>query len=253
MSGAWLQVPQPAPDARTRLYCFPYAGGSAAVFRPLAAALAPDVEVRAIALPGRGTRIGEEPRSRLEPLAAEVADALLDDLEEPFAFLGYSFGGLLAFEVARLLERAAAPLPALLVVAAAAAPHLPPREPPAHLLPDDELLGLLRRLGGIPQEVTAVPELLTALLPAIRADLAACETYEHEPGPPLPLPIVCWAGRDDELIDRAAVAAWVRHSAEPGAVHAFPGDHFFLHGAADAVHAAVAAVLREYVPVPAGW
>ena len=51
----------PNPSARMRLFCFPYAGGNAATYRPWAEALTADVELVAVDPPGRANRIHEAP------------------------------------------------------------------------------------------------------------------------------------------------------------------------------------------------
>ena len=75
-----------------RLFCLPYAGGSASVFRDWPDRLPKSVEVCAIQLPGRETRLSEPAFTRLHPLVQELAQALLPSLDRPFAFFGYSVG-----------------------------------------------------------------------------------------------------------------------------------------------------------------
>ena len=54
----WIHT-RPLPAARLRLFCFPFAGGSAGSFMPWFTQLAPHVQLCAIQLPGRGARFGE--------------------------------------------------------------------------------------------------------------------------------------------------------------------------------------------------
>ena len=67
-AGEWLTVFGPKPDAAIKLLCFPYAGGSASLFRSWAAALPGDVEISGVELPGRGGRMGEMPATQLTAL-----------------------------------------------------------------------------------------------------------------------------------------------------------------------------------------
>ena len=55
--------------ARARLICLPFAGGAAATYRGWGALL-PDVDVCAVELPGRGTRLGEPTIDTLAQVAA---------------------------------------------------------------------------------------------------------------------------------------------------------------------------------------
>ena len=53
VASSWLTCPQPNPQAKMRLFCFPYAGGSAQLYHKWAARLPSAVEVCPVQLPGR--------------------------------------------------------------------------------------------------------------------------------------------------------------------------------------------------------
>ncbi len=101
----WVACAKPNPQAKLRLFCFHYAGGGASVFRGWRDSLPQSVEVCAIELPGRGMRLRESPFTQLEPLVQHLASTLLPYLDKPFAFFGHSMGGLVSFELTRLLRR----------------------------------------------------------------------------------------------------------------------------------------------------
>lgn len=227
----WLTCPSPNPEARIRLVCIPYAGGSASVFHGWPAELPPWVEVRALQLPGRANRLMEAPFVRLRPLIVTLARVLAPELRGPFALFGHSMGALISFELARELRRQGAPSPAELLVSGYRAPHLPDREPPIHHLPGAEFVEELRLLAGTPGEVLQNPELRQLLLPALRADFAMCETYEHAPADPLECPIVAFGGQYDEKVSGDELSGWRDHTRAAFRLRMLPGDHFFLHSA----------------------
>src|SRR5262249_13687929 len=101
----WLACARPRPQADIRLFCFPYAGGGASVFRGWADGLPASVEVCPVQLPGRGTRFREPAFTRLPPLIEALAESLRPHLDRPFAFFGHSLGALVAFELARYLHQ----------------------------------------------------------------------------------------------------------------------------------------------------
>lgn len=225
---SWLELPAPNPQARLRLFCFPYAGGGASIYRAWPRHLPPDVEVWAIQLPGRETRLFDTPFTRVDPLVRALHAALQPHLQRPFAFFGHSLGALLAFECARTLS-AAGRVPAHLFVSGCRAPQLPPIGEPIHALPDRQFVHALRRLQGTPEEVLRNSELMDLLLPRLRADFALAETYAYVPGPALPCPISAYGGIADSEVTQADLAAWRQHTARGFSLHRLPGDHFFIH------------------------
>src|SRR5689334_23170132 len=105
-SPSWFTCSPPGSRFRMRLFCFPYAGGSAQIFRSWSTQLPPGVEVCPIHLPGRGLRLRDAPYSRLEPLLDRISEALIPQLERPYALFGHSMGAMISYELARRLRDA---------------------------------------------------------------------------------------------------------------------------------------------------
>ena len=61
----WFLSLRGAGPLRHRVFCFPYAGAGASVYRRLARTIPPGVELCAAQLPGREDRFGETPIVRL--------------------------------------------------------------------------------------------------------------------------------------------------------------------------------------------
>jgi medium-chain acyl-[acyl-carrier-protein] hydrolase len=215
-------------DARLRLFCFPFAGGGAGAFRSWAGALAPDIAVCAVQLPGRETRFREPPFTRLAPLVDTLAGALLPAFDRPFAFFGHSLGALIAFELTRALRRRNVTLPTRLIVAGRGGPHLPLHHSPMHLLPDRELRVQLRNLQGTPTAVLDNDELMQTILPMVRADFAVHETYVYGDEPPLTCPILALGGDADSFAPPTDMATWQEHTTGGFEMAVLPGGHFFL-------------------------
>jgi medium-chain acyl-[acyl-carrier-protein] hydrolase len=228
---SWIAFRKPNPQARLRLFCFPYAGASAAIFRTWSDGLPADVEVCPVQFPGRGTRLQEVPFKRLAPLVQALAQALVPLLDKPFAFFGHSLGALVGFELARQLRRRSGVQPVRLLVSADRAPQLPARHRPIHALPEDEFLAELRRLNGTPGQLLDDMELMQIMLPVLRADFAAYQTYAYAPEPPLDCAISCFGGMQDQRVSRGELEAWRDQTRVPVSLQMFHGDHFFLNTA----------------------
>ncbi|PZG44113.1 hypothetical protein C1I98_17665 [Spongiactinospora gelatinilytica] len=181
--------------ATVRIFCLPYAGGTASAFGRWPAALLGHVEVCPIELPGRQTRWHDNPFTHAGPLVDALAAALAGEFDIPYALFGHSMGSLLAFELARELRRRGVGEPRVLFVSGGPAPQLPRAHPSIHDQPDTAVVAKLRTLGGLPDEIYESPELLELLMPTIRADFSVGETYEYRVEPPLTCPIVAFANR----------------------------------------------------------
>lgn len=239
---SWLRVHRAEAGSALRLLCFPYAGGSASVFHGWHGLGA---QVCAVELPGRAARLREPAFDRAEPLVRACVEALLPHLGVRFALFGHSLGALVAYETASLLEREYGRVAERLFVSGRGDPRaaLPGPRRALHTLPDAELIEELRGLAGTPPEVLANEELMRLVLPALRADFAVHETYRHERRPALGCPLVVLGGANDVLAPPTSLQAWRDHTRAGCEQLTFPGGHFFIHTAREAVLAAVAARL----------
>jgi medium-chain acyl-[acyl-carrier-protein] hydrolase len=238
----WLEFTQLNSSASTRLYCLPYAGGSAAIYRQWHGGVLSGLDIRPIQLPARGRRISERPFERLLSLVAELADALNGD--HPFALFGHSMGAIVAFELAREFRRRGHIGPVHLFVSGASAPQLAPNRPPRFRLNRAALIAELRKLGGTPDGVFDNDELLELILPALRADFALMDTYQYQAEPPLSCAISAFAGEQDDEAESARVLEWRAQSTRPFRFRELDGDHFFLRSHCDAIRAAVSTDLE---------
>ncbi len=240
----WLHRPAPRQTASARLFCFPYAGVGAQVFRQWPAGLPTELEVCAAQLPGRANRLHEPAVTSIPALVDELVRAMAPHLDLPFAFFGHSMGAVLAFEVARALAARALPMPSYLIVSGRRPPHMPDLAPPLHPLPDPEFVAEInRRYGGIHPEILENQDVLALLLPGLRADITALETHRPPPGLPLSCPIAAFGGADDPLTPRAHLEAWQRETTEAFQLCLFPGSHFYIEPQRVAVLAQLSAKL----------
>jgi surfactin synthase thioesterase subunit len=222
----WIRRFRPSPDAADRLVCFPHAGGSASFYVPVAAALSPGVDVLAIQYPGRQDRRGEPGPSSVAELADGITAALAGWDDRPLTFFGHSMGALVAFETARRMERAGNG-PVRLFASGRRAPSRT-RDEHVHTLDDDGLVTELRRLAGTDAQVLQDEELLRMVLPAIRGDYRAVETYRCEPGARVRCPVTVLTGDADPRTSLEEARAWNEHTDADCDLHVFSGGHFFL-------------------------
>lgn len=224
----WFLTPEARASASFQLFCFPYAGGSAAVFRDWGRLLPGDVEVQALQLPGRGWRVRESPRTDMVELADEVAAAVADRADRPFALFGHSMGAWLAFLVAGRLESLGR-APRGLFASGRQGPSMGCTEPPLRQLSDPDFLKQVQaRYGAIPAAILEAPDVLELLLPSLRADVEALERYVHRPGRPLSCPVTAFGGLHDPLVSSDQLDSWALETSGAFRVETFPGGHFYF-------------------------
>ncbi len=219
---------KPVASPRLRLVCFPFAGGSAAAFHRWGLDLPEDIELLAVQYPGRGGRFREHCLTDLAPVIDDAFEAIQSVTDVPVAFFGHSMGATVAFEVARRLERTQRARPVLLLLSGRAAPDSPDPLGERHKLPEAGLLAHLRDLAGTPEEVLANPDLLAMLMPILRADLQAIETWTSLDRQPVSSPMVVFGGIDDPIVAPASLDGWTRFGALVQK-RLFPGNHFFIN------------------------
>jgi len=227
----WIACARPNPGARMRLFGLPYAGGGAGIFRRWHLHLPQTVEVLGIQLPGRGSRLREEPLTRTGPLLDSLSTELSPYLDRPFAIFGHSLGAMLAFELVHRLQDEQNMCASHLFVGGRRAPQVPASKQLTYDLPHDEFVAELRRLNGTPREVLEHPEMMELMIPILRADFEVSETYTYAPREALRVGITAFGGTEDEDVPREEVELWSAQTRAGFRVHMLPGDHFFLHAA----------------------
>lgn len=244
----WFTYPRPNPSAKLRLFCLPYAGGGGHIYIPWKDHLKASVELCTIQLPGRGMRMIETPFTQVEALVETLTNAMLDQLNKPFAIFGHSMGALLAFEIAKKLRTMKRQPPLLVFASGRRAPQIPDTDPPTYHLPEPGFIQELKRLNGTPQEVLDNDELMQLLMPTLRADFELCETYRYQEDLPLSCPITVIGGNEDDNTDDASLAAWQQLTTGQFRMTKLAGDHFFLHSAQPDLLQIISQALEELLP-----
>lgn len=224
----WLARVDFRPSVALRLVCFSHAGGGAAPYLRWLASMPERVALCPIRSPGRESAWREPPIREVADLADGAFAALATLPAKPTVLLGHSLGAAVAFEVARRME-AAGHGPERLIVSAKPPVHLPTTTPLLAGLPDARFIDAVdATYGGIPAELRREPELLAMMLPTLRADLQASESYRPAAEPRLACPLSVCYGADDRAVDRRILPAWGELTQGRFELEQFPGGHFYL-------------------------
>lgn len=226
----WLRELRPDPAPHTVLVGFPPGGGSATAYRALARRFGSGTAVFAVQYPGRQDRLGEPLLTELTEIAERAAQDMLSWPTTPrLAIFGHSMGATVAYEAARRVEAAGRTVDHLIVSGRPAPDFVETGQ--LHQGPDADLISQLELLSNEPASVAILreePSLAELVLPALRADYQAVETYRYLPGEPLACPITALVSSEDPTVTPDQVAGWRAFTSAGFATETFPGGHFYL-------------------------
>lgn len=213
-----------------RLFCLPFAGGSAMAYARWKAFLDDSIELVPIELAGRGSRIKAPLCETFDELVEDAYGQMqgqLDDL--PYAIFGHSMGSWLAYELAHRIQGEATQPPVHLFFSARRAPQVEKPDPAFHTMPFDQLKAEMIKLGGSNLELFESKELLRVFLPILLADFKAMSTYRYEQREnALETAITVLSGKEDHEITTDDLRAWKRHSQIGCRINKMEGGHFFI-------------------------
>lgn len=223
-------------DALT-LFCLPYAGGSAAIYREWAPRLPSWINLIPMHMPGRGVRQRMKPTHRWP----ELLDLLVEDAQpfitRPFAIFGHSMGALVGIELAHALRERHGLSPVWFGASACRAPSR--REQELHWLtcPESEFLDEVRSLKGMPDELLENREFMDFVLPFLRADFHLCGSYGYRQRDPLDCAMLVLGGEQDTEMaeDSRNLSAWARETTGPYEQTEIDAGHFFINTHRDRV------------------
>jgi surfactin synthase thioesterase subunit len=200
--------------------------------------------------------MGEPCLRDADAVVTALADALPAVPPDRLVLLGYSLGGLLAYDLAVRLTAAGAP-PAGLVVCGSRGPQTGVGRPPVtHLPPGEPFLRAAVDMGLAAPEMLELPELAETFASVLHADLCLVDSVRYRPGPPLPVPVCVIGFGVDWLVPEPTLRAWDEVCQHPPLHLRIDGGHLTVHdherefGAA--VRAGVEHVLAAGDPARAG-
>lgn len=224
----WFLIRKPKPDAAFRLFCFPYAGGSAASYAAWDDLLPDSIELVAIQPPGRANRMDEDLLTSVGQMAQHVAEAIPPLLDRPYMIYGHSLGSAVSFELLHALKERELPLPFKHICGARRAPQNAPRIPPIHDYPLEKFKTELRESYGTPEIVLNSAELMEIFAPILRTDFKAAYTYLRKPAFKFDVDVAVFGGARDDKVLMEDMAGWQEHFVKPVDFKVFEGGHMFL-------------------------
>lgn len=252
---SWISFRHVRSKPSVRLFCFPYGGGGASVYRDWHQSLPDHIEVCPIQLPGREDRLNEKPLDNMHELIDHLIENLLPEFDRPFAFFGHSFGSLIGFELTKQLRQQALPLPEHLFVSAFPDPRTPTKSLDVMLrqlnaihlnlfdmnaqsianLSDEQLnnLSQIFNENGIVEygEHIMNKDIIKILLPIFIGDMSLVKSHHHKEESPLNIPITVFIGKRDTWVAYEDHLTWVEYTQKKCSFHVYDSGHLFIRDA----------------------
>ena len=232
----WILKTKNSVEADHKLFCIPYAGGGATVFRDWQRHFGNKVSVCPIQLPGRESRMGEPLVNDIHRLADMIYEGIKDELDRDFSVFGHSMGGMVAYEVTKRIIERSGKKPQVLFMSATSLTRRK-KDIPVSKLEDDALLDYIRDLGGLDEELLSNEKIrqmyMESYFPIIKNDYDLIERYTCEPYK-LDCKVRAFAGRDDAEISNIETEE-IEQFTNDFNIHFFDGGHFFINDSIDEV------------------
>lgn len=227
----------PKPAAKMRLFCLPFSGGSAQLFRDWGALFPDAIEVVPVEYPGRTSRFGEPLRIAMDTLVDDVVTQMQPLLDLPFGIFGHSLGGRVAFEVALALRDRKLPTPKRVFPSAAPTPDTPLPNWNVMELPESTFKDYLKSMGSIPQEVLNDAGMMSIFIPILRADFTIAATYQRAAGDAATIdaPLTVFVAKNDTICPAEMTALWNQFTRAGVRRVEFDAGHFFMGQEKDAL------------------
>jgi len=215
---------------KTKLFCLPYAGGSATIYEKWKKNINSSIQLIPIEYSGRGKRFTQPLCDNLEEVVDDIYNIIKNNLDDtPYCFFGHSMGSLVSYELSHKIKELNHPQPTHIFFSGKSAPNIKSRDKDLHKLNDKEFKEELFKLEGTPKEILENNELMNIYLPILRSDFKVVEEYMYTPKPEkLECNFTVIYGKDDDMRINE-ICDWQKHTNQKCNFIKFPGGHFFIH------------------------
>ena len=233
---------------KIKLFCIPYAGGSAYAYLPWKKYLNDTIELNPVQLAGRGERISEPEYDGLEDAAKEVFTEISDIVTNSsieYALYGHSMGSWILYEVAKNIVKAKIPLPKCIFVSANRAPFYSCESKKISTLPKSLFIEEILKMGGAKREVLEDPEFGDIFVGILRRDYKMIEKYKCKNNSlKMQCDIFAFNGIYDN-IPREGILAWKECTNKNFKIIDFNGNHFFIDSCTSEVVSSINQILLK--------
>ena len=215
-------------SGKLKLFMFHSMGAGASMFNDFMYEAPKGTDVYAVQLPGRENRKDEKLYTDFQKLLDDLEAAILPLLDGDFAIYGHSFGGIIAFELARRLRKNHGKRPVHFWSSATMAPQMTVTWKNRDVLKqsaissnsEQKLIGLMTYIDDL--------EYVKKILPILRLDMALLMDYDYEDDHKFEFPITVFSAIEDEVTLPEEMEPWKDLTASAFRQELVHGDHWFV-------------------------
>ncbi|OSX93766.1 thioesterase II family protein [Bacillus mycoides] len=211
------------------LFAFPYAFGGANIYTKIEKYLDKEIKLLPINYPGHESEWMRNPCNTIQGIAEDVYRKISENLDEDYALLGYSMGGIVCYELYQLLHKNNKKLPKYIFLFGANEPDFKQEQQDYENFTTEQIRDKLIKLDGTSIEVLYNDELMEFLKPIITSDLTALANYEPTSCSNVKLvcPVVVVRGSEEEDTENCEIG-WNKYIENSCEYLVVEGNHFFL-------------------------
>ncbi|MDQ0175270.1 thioesterase II family protein [Bacillus chungangensis] len=216
--------------SKIKLFCIPYAGGSAVVYSKWKKLINPLIELKEIELPGRGYKMKEPLLDNMPEMVENIFKEMKNEIKPPYALFGHSMGALITYELYKKLKKAGYPAPVHMFISGKKSPQVAIKDLKLYHLPEDEFIDHILKYNGTNESVFKNKELASLFIPILRADFKIVETYKFDhTDDRLDCDISVFGGTEDRTVDWDDLLQWQEVAKKKCNFYSFKGGHFFIN------------------------
>ena len=210
-----------------KLFCIPYSGGNANVYRDWEKRFSDLVTVTAVEYSGHGSLFGLGFYNNISEVCDDLIERYFKNNRESFVIYGHSLGSLVTYELTREFKKRGCMMPKHIVLASLRPPHFFYRRKKYTTMSKQDFMDRIVRLGNTPREVLENEELREIVFEILYADMKLVDEYSLDETDVLETPISVFAGIDDYEAPADEMKEWGKYTSRDFDIRMIRGDHFF--------------------------
>lgn len=234
---------------KIKLYCLPYAGGSANFNLKWDKYLPENIEICPLELAGRGKRYNEPFFQSIDEAVDNLYNSIKYEIDiYKYAFYGHSMGTIIIYELVNKILKKAKKAPIKVFLSGRQPPHLGEKRIISQL-DDNRFIEEVIKAGGTNDELINQPELLRFFIPILRADYKMAENYRFNPKDKLVwnIDLILFNGKSDTDVSAEEMNEWNFYTTGKCELHEFEGNHFFIYQHGDKISRIINNSLNNYL------